>query len=98
MDMSQHLRAIISQRLVRGTEGKHVAAVEIMLNTPHVAELVNRGEIAQAKEAFVRSSEQGVQSFDSALLELYKQGKIGMDEALANVDSRTNLESSIHFG
>jgi twitching motility protein PilU len=97
MDLSQYLRAIISQRLVRSTEGKRVAAVEVMLNTPHVAELINRGEIAQVKEAFAQSSEQGMQSFDSALLELYKQGKIGMDEALANADSRTNLEASIHF-
>ncbi len=97
MDLSQYLRAIISQRLVRSTEGKRVAAVEVMLNTPHVAELINRGEIAQVKEAFAQSSEQGMQSFDSALLELYKQGKLGMDEALANADSRTNLEASIHF-
>jgi twitching motility protein PilU len=97
MDLSQYLRAIISQRLVRSTEGKRVAAVEVMLNTPHVAELINRGEITQVKEAFAQSSEQGMQNFDSALLELYKQGKIGMDEALANADSRTNLEASIHF-
>jgi twitching motility protein PilU len=69
-----------------------------MLNTPHVAELVNRGDIAQLKEAFAQSSEAGMQSFDTALLELFKQGTIGMDEALANADSRTNLEASIHFG
>ena len=98
MDLSQYLRAVISQRLVRGTEGKRVAAVEVMLNTPHMAELINRGEIAQVKEAFGQSSESGMQSFDEALLELYKQGTIGMDEALANADSRTNLEASIHFG
>jgi len=98
MDLSQYLRAIISQRLVRSTEGKRVAAVEVMLNTPHVAELVNRGEIAQVKEAFAQSSEAGMQSFDTALLDLYKKGVIGMDEALANADSRTNLEASIHFG
>jgi twitching motility protein PilU len=98
MDLSQYLRAIISQRLVRSTEGKRVAAVEVLLNTPHVAELINRGEIAEVKEAFAQSSEAGMQSFDTALLDLYKQGLIGMDEALANADSRTNLEASIHFG
>jgi twitching motility protein PilU len=97
MDLSQYLRAIISQRLVRSTDGKRVAAVEVMLNTPHVSELINRGEIAKVKEAFVQSSEAGMQSFDSALLELYKSGKIGMEEALANADSRANLEASIHF-
>jgi twitching motility protein PilU len=98
MDLSQYLRAIISQRLVRGVDGKRVAAVEVMLNTPHVSELINRGEIAQVKEAFAASSEAGMQSFDTALLALYKNGKIGMEEALANADSRSNLEASIHFG
>jgi twitching motility protein PilU len=97
MDLSQYLRAIISQRLVTSTDGKRVAAVEVMLNTPHVSELVNRGEIAKVKEAFAQSSEAGMQSFDSALLELYKSGKIGMEEALANADSRANLEANIHF-
>lgn len=97
MDLSQYLRAIVSQRLVRSNEGKRVAAVEVMLNTPHVGELINRGEIAKVKEAFTQSSEAGMQSFDSALLELYKSGKIGMEEALANADSRANLEASIHF-
>ena len=57
----------------------------------------NRGEIAKVKEAFAASSEAGMQSFDSALLKLYKDGKIGMEEALANADSRANLEASIHF-
>ncbi len=98
MDLSQYLRAIVSQRLVRSNTGKRLAAVEVMLNTPHVGELINRGEISKVKEAFVQSSEAGMQSFDSALLELYKSGKIGMEEALANADSRANLEASIHFG
>jgi twitching motility protein PilU len=97
MDLSQYLRAIISQRLVSSTDGKRVDAVEVMLNTPHVSELVNRGEIAKVKEAFAQSSEAGMQSFDSALLDLYKSGKIGMEEALANADSRANLEANIHF-
>jgi twitching motility protein PilU len=98
MDLSQYLRAIISQRLVRSTDGKRVAAVEVMLNTPHVSELINRGEIAKVKEAFTQSSESGMQCFDQALLDLYKNGRIGMEEALANADSRSNLEASIHFG
>ena len=83
---------------MRGVDGKRVAAVEVMLNTPHVSELINRGEIAPVKEAFVQSSEAGMQSFDSALLALYKEGKISMEEALANADSRANLEANIHFG
>ena len=97
MDLSQYLRAIISQRLVVGVDGKRLAAVEVMLNTPHLAELINRGEIPKVKEAFQSSSEGGMQTFDSSLLELYRNGKITMDEALANADSRTNLEAQIHF-
>ncbi|MEJ2139361.1 MAG: PilT/PilU family type 4a pilus ATPase [Gammaproteobacteria bacterium] len=98
MDLSQYLRAVISQRLVRGNDGKRVAAVEVLLNNPHISELINRGEIPQVKEAFAQSSESGMQTFDSSLLMLYKSGKISMEEALANADSRSNLEASIHFG
>jgi len=98
MDLSQYLRAIVSQRLVRSVDGKRVAAVEVMLNTPHLSELINRGDIPQVKESFAQSSESGMQTFDHALLELYKQGKVTMDEALANADSRSNLEAAIHFG
>jgi twitching motility protein PilU len=97
MDLSQYLKAIVSQRLVRSKEGKRVAAVEVMLNTPHVSELINRGEIPEVKEAFAQSTESGMQSFDSALLELYRAGTIGLDEALAHADSRANLEASINF-
>ncbi|MEM1261215.1 MAG: PilT/PilU family type 4a pilus ATPase [Pseudomonadota bacterium] len=98
MDLSHYLRAIISQRLVRGRDGKRLAAVEVMLNTPHIAELINRGDISAVKEAAKDSSEQGMQNFDQALLELYRQGKITMEEALQNADSRTNLEAQINFG
>jgi len=97
MDLSQYLRAIISQRLVRSVDGKRLAAVEVMLNTAHIAELINRGDISKVKESFQSSTEQGMQTFDESLLELYRQGRISMEEALANSDSRTNLEASIHF-
>ncbi len=98
MDLSHYLRAIISQRLVRGRDGKRVAAVEVMLNTPHIAELINRGDISAVKEAAKDSSEAGMQNFDQALLTLYRDGKISMEEALQNADSRTNLEAQINFG
>jgi len=97
MDMSQYLRAIISQRLVRGVAGERVAAVEIMLNTPRIAELIQLGDIAKVKESFYESTEQGMQTFDQSLLKLYHDGKVSMDEALANADSRSNLEAQIHF-
>ena len=69
-----------------------------MLNTPRISELIQRGEIAKVKESFRESSEQGMQTFDQSLLKLYKDGKISMEEALANADSRANLEAQIHFG
>ena len=78
-------------------DGKRLAAVEVMLNTAHIAELINRGDISKVKESFQSSTEQGMQTFDESLLELYRQGRISMEEALANSDSRTNLEASIHF-
>ncbi len=98
MDLSQYLRAIISQRLVRGVGGDRYAAVEIMLNTPRIAELIQGGDISKVKESFYGSTEQGMQTFDQSLLKLYQNGKVTMDEALANADSRANLESQIHFG
>ncbi|MEO1319428.1 MAG: PilT/PilU family type 4a pilus ATPase, partial [Pseudomonadota bacterium] len=98
VDLSQYLRAIISQRLVRNREGKRVAAVELMLNTPHIAELVEKGDIVGVKEALQESSEQGMQNFDQALLKLYRRGEITLQEALIHADSRTNLEAQINFG
>ncbi|MSR08990.1 MAG: PilT/PilU family type 4a pilus ATPase [Gammaproteobacteria bacterium] len=97
MDLSQYLRAIVSQRLVSGMDGQRVAAVEIMLNTPRIAELIQRGDVSKVKESFRDSTEQGMQTFDQSLLKLYKDGKISMEEALANADSRSNLEAQIHF-
>jgi twitching motility protein PilU len=98
MDLAQYVRVIISQRLVRSKEGKRVAAVEIMLNTPHISELILKGDIAAVKEAFKETKEPGMQSFDEALFELYRKGVISMEEALSNADSRSNLEAKINFG
>jgi twitching motility protein PilU len=98
MDLSQYLRAIISQRLVRSVSGERCAAVEVMLNSPRLAELIQQGDISKVKESFYESTEQGMQTFDQSLLKLYKDGKVSMDEALANADSRANLEAQIHFG
>lgn len=97
MDLSHYLRAIISQRLVRTIEGNRIAAAEIMLNTPRIAELIQSGDIGAVKEAFYQTTEQGMQTFDEALLGLYRDGKVSMEEALANADSRANLEAQIHF-
>jgi twitching motility protein PilU len=98
MDLAQYTRAIISQRLVKSKEGDLVAAVEVMLNTPHISELMLKGDISGVKEAFKGTNEPGMQCFDDALLELYKNGRVSMEEALANADSRADLEAKINFG
>src|SRR5476651_120515 len=98
LDLSQYLRAILGQRLVVSKDGKRVAALEVMINTPHISERVKKGDVVGVKEAIVASSERGVQSFDSALHELYKSERITLEEALTNADSRTNLEAKINFG
>jgi twitching motility protein PilU len=98
MDLGHYLRAIISQRLVRTRTGRRVAAVELMLNTPHIKELILKGDISELKEALQDSGDSGVQSFDDALLGLYKSGTITLEEAMTHADSRSNLEAKVNFG
>jgi twitching motility protein PilU len=98
MDLAHYLRAIISQRLVRSRSGKRVAAVELMLNTPHIKDLILKGDISEVKEALKDSGEKGVQNFDVALLNLYKSGIITLEEAMSHADSRSNLEAKVNFG
>ncbi len=98
MDLSLNLRAVISQRLVMAVDGKRCAAIEIMINTPHIAELILKGEIDEIKDAMTESGQSGMQTFDMALHNLYKEERIELEEALNNADSRTNLEAKINFG
>ncbi len=98
MDLAQYVRAIISQRLVRGRDSRRCAAVEVLLNTPHMSELILKGDISAVKEALRDSSEPGMQHFDTALHALYRAGRISMEEALTHADSRANLEARINFG
>ena len=98
LDLSQYLRSIMAQRLVMGKDGRRLAAVEVMINTPHIGNLVKKGDVVSIKEAINLSGERGIQSFDAALHDLYKQGRVGLDEALLNADSRANLEAKINFG
>ena len=98
MDLSLNLRAIISQRLVRTLEGKRTAAVEILTNTPHIADLIRAGRVSEVAEAMAGSSEGGMVTFDDALLVLHRGGRITLEECLAHADSSANLEARIHFG
>jgi len=98
MDLGHYLRAILSQRLVRARTGKRIAAVELLLNTPHIRDLILKGDISEVKEALKDSAEKGMQNFDEALLALYKAGTITLEEAMSNADSRSNLEAKVNFG
>jgi len=90
-DLSIGLRAIVCQRLVRNKEGEQQPAVEILLNTSLIAELIKNGEIAQMKEAMEQSLYPGSQTFEQALCRLYLDGVVSYDEALSAADSPTNL-------
>ncbi len=98
MDLSLNLRAVVSQRLVSGVDGGRVPAVEVLINTPFVAELIAKGDIGGLKEAMEKSESTGMQTFDQSLYSLYEMGQISREEALANADSRNNLEWRINFG
>ncbi|MEO0971482.1 MAG: PilT/PilU family type 4a pilus ATPase [Pseudomonadota bacterium] len=98
MDLSQYLKAIVSQRLVIGRTGKRVAAVEVLLVTPYISDLIKKGDISSVKEALAEGREPGTQNFDEALYRLYASNRISLEEALVNADSRNNLESRINFG
>ena len=91
LDLSVTLKAVISQRLVRKPDGRRMPAVEILLNTRHISELIERGEINSVKEAMERSMAPGSQTFEQDLFRLYREGEITLDEALGNSDSPTNL-------
>ena len=91
-DLSSTVKAIVSQRLVRSINGgTRTAAVEVMVNTRYISDLIEKGEIGQIKEAMEKSMSPGSQSFELALLKLVQDGLISQDEALANADSATNL-------
>lgn len=97
MDLSLNLKAVVSQRLVKSKDGMRVPAVEIMLLSTFVAELIQKGDIHSVKEAMDQGTERGMQTFDQALHKLYNQGKITLDEALSNADSRNNLSLKIRL-
>jgi twitching motility protein PilU len=90
-DLAIALRAVISQRLVRGIDGKHVPAVEILLNTKHIQDLIKTGEISQIKEALEQSLAPGSQSFEQALFYHISSGKVSVEEAMVHSDSPSNL-------
>jgi twitching motility protein PilU len=91
LDLSAALQSIISQRLIRTKTGARVAACEVLLNTRHIAELIEKGEINEIKDALEKSMSPGSQTFEQALFKLFMAGTITQDEAMANADSATNM-------
>jgi twitching motility protein PilU len=97
-DLSLNLRAIVGQRLLQTTGGGRVAAVEILVNTPYVSELIHDGKIGEMKDAMKKGSKDGMQTFDQALYQLYQDGRVSLEEALSKADSRANMEWRLSFG
>jgi len=96
MDLSLNLKALVSQRLLPLQDGKgRIAAVEIMLNTPLVADMIFKGEVGEIKELMKRSRELGMQTFDQALFELYEADKVTLEDALRNADSLNDLRLQV---
>jgi twitching motility protein PilU len=97
VDLSLNLRAIIAQRLVIGPDNQRMPAVEVLLNSPYVSSLIEKGDIHEIKDVMEQSRDQGMQTFDGALYDLYMSNKITMEEALKNADSRNNLMVKIRL-
>jgi twitching motility protein PilU len=97
LQLSLNLRAILSQRLIKRKDGERVAAVEILLDSPRVKDLILKSQVADIKEAMEKSTNMGMQSFDQALFNLYSNDIISLDEALKNADSANNLRLKIHL-
>jgi twitching motility protein PilU len=96
MDLSSNLRAIVSQRLIRTEDGKgRRAAMEILINTPIVADKLLKGEFHELKAIMQKSRELGMMTFDASLFDLYDEGAIGYDEAIRNADSANELRLNI---
>ncbi|HET7008611.1 MAG TPA: PilT/PilU family type 4a pilus ATPase [Candidatus Binatia bacterium] len=95
LQLSLNLRSIVSQRLIPSVEGKRVAALEILMDTPRIKDLIKRSEVDSLKEAMEQGVQEGCQTFDQALFALYRDGKIALDQALVNADSANNLRLKI---
>ncbi len=98
MDLSLNLKSIVSQRLLVSVDNKQVPAVEVLINTPYVSELIMKGNIGDIKAAMKESSDDGMITFDEALLALYRQGKITLEEAIHHADSKNDLNLEIRMG
>lgn len=97
LDLSLNLQGFVSQRLIPTIDGKRAAAIEILLGTPRVCDLIKQGKVMEIKEVMEKGEQQGMRTFDSALYDLYKSGRISYEEALKNADSKNNLRLRIQL-
>ena len=97
MDLSLNIQCFVSQRLIPTVDGTRCAAIEVLLGTPMVADLILKGDIDGIKEVMEKSENIGMKTFDNALFELYREGLISEDEALRNADSPNNVRLKIKF-
>jgi len=95
LQLSLNLRSIVSQRLIPSVNGKRVAALEVLMDTPRIKDLIKKGEVDALKDGMEQGIQEGCQTFDQALFSLYKEGQISLEQALANADSANNLRLKI---
>lgn len=95
LQLSLNLRAIVSQRLIPGVDGTRAAAIEILIDTPYIKELIKRGEVDTLKEAMEGSTQEGGRSFDQAIFALFEEGRISEEQTLAHADSTNNMRIRI---
>jgi twitching motility protein PilU len=91
------LKGFVSQRLIPTVDGKRVAAIEILLGTPRVCDLIKQGNILEIKEVMEKGEQQDMKAFDYALFDLFRGGRINYEEALKNADSKNNLRLRIQL-
>lgn len=91
LEMSQHVKAVVSQRLARGVDGKRVPVVEVMMMTPFIADLISQGKLSEIKEVMQKDKSSGCQTYDDQLFDLAQSGRITQEEALRMSDARANL-------
>ena len=99
LDMSLNLKAVVAQRLIPKKDGSgRTVAVEVLLNTPLIGDLIEKGKVSEIKDVMKRSRELGMQTFDQAVYDLYKAGEISYEEALKNADSANEVRLMIKLG
>jgi len=96
-DLALNLRGVVAQRLLIGSDGKRIPACEILLNTPYISELIEKGEIEKIHDLMEKSGDSGMQTFDQAIFARYKGKEVSLDEALDNAESRNNLQIMIRL-